>query len=46
MHVTYYIHQLLELEMNSSERITVDTCITSKKKLVARCEPVFLDWNS
>lgn len=46
MHVTYYLHQLLEPEMNSSERITVDTCITGKKKLVARCEPVFLDWNS
>lgn len=38
MHVTYYIviHQSLEPEMNSSERITVDTCITGKKKLVAR----------
>lgn len=45
MHVTYYLHQLLEPEMNFSERITVDTCITGKKKLVAR-EPVFLDWNS
>lgn len=32
MHVTYYIYQLLEPEMNSSERITVDTCITGKKK--------------
>lgn len=36
MHVTYYIHQLLEPEMSFLEHITVDTCITGKKKLVAR----------